>query len=100
MTPRFAFRPAARDEVLEARAWYDAQQPGLGDEFARAVDSAIERIGEQPHAYPVIRGEVRRSVLLEFPYAIFYRAHADLIEVIAVFHHRRDPRVWQARAAV
>ena len=100
MTPRFAFRPAAREELLEARAWYDAQQPGLGDEFALSVDAAMGRIGAQPSAYPRIRGEVRRAVLLEFPYAIFYRPHAEMIEVIAVFHHRRDPGVWQARAAV
>lgn len=97
MTPRFVFRPAAREELLEARSWYDAQQPGLGDAFARAIDGAIGRIGAYPQAYPIVRGEVRRAVLLDFPYAILYRSRADRIEVIAVFHHRRDPQVWQAR---
>jgi len=29
---------------------------------------------------------------------VFYRAHADRVEVIAVFHTRRDPAIWQGRA--
>jgi plasmid stabilization system protein ParE len=99
MTPRFVFRPAAREDLLAARTWYDAQQPGLGEDFARSIDGALARIGTHPQACPVVRGEVRRAVLLDFPYAMFYRPQADRIEVIAVFHHRRDPRLWQARAA-
>ncbi|MEO8336317.1 MAG: type II toxin-antitoxin system RelE/ParE family toxin [bacterium] len=100
MTPRFVFRRAAREELLEARNWYDAQRLGLGEEFARSIDGAIGRIGVHPLAYPDVRRGVRRAVLLDFPYAIYYRPHADWIELLAVFHHRRDPRVWQARAEV
>lgn len=100
MTPRFVFRRAARLDLLEARNWYDAQRSGLGDEFARAIDSAIGRIGEQPAAYAEVGHGARRAVLLDFPYAIFFRVHANRIEIIAVFHHRRNPQVWQARAAV
>ena len=38
---RVGFRPEARAEVLEARSWYEAHSPGLGLEFARAVDAAL-----------------------------------------------------------
>jgi toxin ParE1/3/4 len=100
MTPRFVFRRAARVDLLDARNWYDAQRSGLGAEFAHAIDAAIERIGEQPAAYAEVGYGTRRAVLLDFPYAIFFRVHTNRIEVIAVFHHRRNPRVWQARAAV
>jgi plasmid stabilization system protein ParE len=33
-----------------------------------------------------------------FPYSVFYRVEADRIVVLAVFHGRRNPRIWQARA--
>jgi len=37
---------------------------------------------------------------VHFPYGVFYRPKKGRIEVLAVFHHRRDPNVWQRRAAV
>jgi len=103
MTPRFVFHPAARDDVREALAWYDAQRVGLGDELLEIVRAAIDRIGEFPDLYPEVIPGVRRAVLSRFPYALFYRPHssqANTIEILAVFHHRRDPATWHRRAAV
>jgi hypothetical protein len=45
MTSRFVFRPAAREELLEARDYYESQRVGLGGELTAAIDSAISRIG-------------------------------------------------------
>lgn len=107
MTPRFVvqvvFHPAARDELREAREWYEAQRPGLGDELGAVVGLAIDRIREFPDAYPEVLPTVRRAVLSRFPYSLFYRrrpSNADVVEILAVFHHRRDPATWRRRAAV
>ena len=100
MTPRFVFRPAARAELLEARDWYEAKRRGLGSDLAASVDAAITRIGTHPALYPEVWPGLRRAVLLDFPYSVFYRVQPRAIEVVAVFHHRRDPQVWQARAAL
>lgn len=99
MTPRFLFRPAARAELLEARDWYESQRQGLGYEFAASIDAAVARIGAHPELYPEVRPGLRRAVLLDFPYSLFHRVKPDMREILAVFHHRRDPRVWQVRAA-
>jgi toxin ParE1/3/4 len=93
MTPRFVFHPAARAELLEARAWYDGQRAGLGAELAHVIDESIGRIGEHPEAYPEVDPGVRRAVLPRFPYGLFYRIEPDAIRIIAFFHHRRDPRL-------
>ena len=103
MTPRFVFHPAARDELREALDWYDAQRAGLGAELLDIVRAAIDRIGEFPELYPEVIPGLRRAVLSRFPYALFYRrhpTHADTMEILAVFHHRRDPATWHRRAAV
>jgi plasmid stabilization system protein ParE len=107
MTPRFAvqvlFHPAARDELREAREWYEAQGVGLGDELGGAIDLAINRIREVPDAYPEVLPTVRRAVLSRFPYSLFYRrrpSNPDAVEILAVFHHRRNPATWHRRAAV
>ncbi|HVX38032.1 MAG TPA: type II toxin-antitoxin system RelE/ParE family toxin [Gemmatimonadaceae bacterium] len=103
MTPRFVFHPAARAELREARDWYDGQRSGLGRELGDVVATTLERIAAHPEAYPAVFGTLRRAVLSRFPYALFYRRRAaapDVIEVLAVFHHRRDPATWRRRAAV
>ena len=100
MTPRFVFRPAAVAELRDARTGYDAQREGLGSELGVIVDETLQRIAAHPEAFPEIMVGVRRAVLARFPYGIFYRHSGDVIEVLPVFHHRRDPAIWEARAAV
>lgn len=83
--------------MLEARAWYAEQAPGLELEFARALDAALAAAGRAPEAYPVVEGDIRRLILRRFPYQVlFYREGDDLV-VLACYHHRRDPQVWQSR---
>jgi plasmid stabilization system protein ParE len=36
-------------------------------------------------------------VVRRFPFAIFFDISEDEIQVIAVFHSRRDPEDWQSR---
>lgn len=33
-----------------------------------------------------------------FPYSVFYRIPGDGVEVIAVFHDKRNPKTWKSRA--
>ena len=51
---RSGFRPAASADVEAAYEWYEAQRPGLGDEFIVAVDAAVASILAFPDAYPVV----------------------------------------------
>ena len=63
MTPRLTFRKQARAELREARGRYEGRSPGLGLEFARAVDAALELVLRLPEAFTPIRGDVRHVVL-------------------------------------
>lgn len=92
-------RDAAEREFDEAFDWYDAEQPGTGMRFLNAVQKVFNQIAEMPQLYPPVLADVRKAVVRRFPYCIYYRAHPDRIEVIAVFHTSRDPRIWQTRAA-
>jgi plasmid stabilization system protein ParE len=96
--PRLVFRPQAQAELREAQAWYDGLVPGLGLEFAIAVDAAAAGIMRFPLAYPVVHGEARKAVLRRFPYALIYIVEGSDIVVLACYHHRRDPKGWRARA--
>ena len=99
MRPRVVFRPQARAELLEARRWYDDRVPGLGAEFARAVDAAIEAIRLRPAAFRQVHGEHRQCVMRRFPYSVIYGSVPPTIVVIAIHHHRRTPESWRGRTA-
>jgi len=100
MTPRFVFHPAAGADLREARDWYEAQQPGLGQQLGQIVAEALDRVAAAPAQYPAVLPGVRRIVLTRFPYSIFYRERSRDLQVLAIWHHRRDPTVWQGRAAI
>ena len=95
MTVRF--RSEAASDVLLAREWYDAQRPGLGNEFVQALERVIDLISDLPEAFPEIAVGVRRALLGRFPYAVYYRMHSDIIDVIACLHTRRSPSRWRSR---
>ena len=56
------------------------------------------RIAITPSAHRTVYRDVRRALTRRFPYGVYYRVHADRIEVIAVYHSSRDPSGWQSRA--
>ena len=88
------FRPEAGAELLEAQAWYEARSPGLGFEFARAVEVAVKSALRMPLAHPRIEGEFRHILLRRFPYSIIYRSSESELVVVSCFHHKRKPGSW------
>ncbi len=91
------FSPKALEDVLETRHWYARRDACLGLAFAEAIAAAIERIVRVPASFPRVHGEVRRLVVRQFPYAVYFREVGDEILVLAV-HGRQDPRRWQDRS--
>jgi plasmid stabilization system protein ParE len=89
--------PEAEEDIAEARAWYNRQRAGLGDDFVDQVDAALDRICRIPKGATEVYPGVRRVVLRRFPYGAFYRVDEDQIAVLAVYHSKRDPRGWQSR---
>jgi plasmid stabilization system protein ParE len=97
MSVRLVFRPEARADVIDARAWYERQQPGLGNRFITALDELLARISQTPEIYAVVLKTVRRAKLRRFPYLVYYRVLKDTAEVLAVLDARRDPHAWRER---
>lgn len=98
MTLRVAFRRAAQTEFEAAAVWYDSQQTGLGEEFILEIEQALASAAASPQRYPIVFGDIRRAVARRFPFAVYFRIRSDALIVLAVFHGRRNPAVWQRRA--
>lgn len=91
------FTLAARAEVVDAEDWYEARQPGLGTRFREEVEASVLRLRENPHQFPIVLRDVRRTRLRKFPYGLFFRIESSAIVVIACFHGSRHPQLWERR---
>lgn len=92
----------AAEEALAAAAWYEQEHPGLGIEFAHAVDAALALLEEAIVPLANMPGQAgargaKRFVLKRFPYDIVVRELPDKILVIAIAHHARRPGYWRTR---
>ena len=98
MSRRARLKPTARLDLEEAHAWYEEQSPGLGDRFAKDVDSTVGRLAEHPEAHAVVDGRIRRALLRRFPYGVFYIVEDHEVVIIAILHAARGPTTWLGRA--
>jgi hypothetical protein len=92
-----AFHPEAEAEFVEAIAYYESCESGLGLDFATEVHAAIQRIRAFPMAWQVMEGDIRRALVHRFPYGLLYTPEEDRIWIIAVMNLHRQPHYWQDR---
>jgi plasmid stabilization system protein ParE len=95
----FRFTPEADAELTEARQWYSHHRKDLDLEFMQCIELALSQIRSNPRLFPVNYRSLRRAVVRRFPFAIIYEVSAEEIQIIAVFHSRRNPDVWKSRVS-
>jgi len=89
-----AYRRQVGRDLATGFGYYEGQSKGLGERFLTAVGSAFDTIERYPQMFGQVHGEVRRALLSQFPYGIFYRVESKRVVVLAVLHTARDPRLW------
>jgi plasmid stabilization system protein ParE len=94
---RLEFRPQAEKEIDDAAAWYEEQASGLGIDFLKAVDTALDVIVRTPYAFSRIARGTRRYPMRRFPYGIIYQPTAEITLIVSCFHDHRDPARWRNR---
>ena len=87
----------ARTEYYEALRWYLDIGGHLGERFAQAVEETQETIAQSPLRFPVIHKGRHKAGVRRFPYGLYYLIEDTRIVIIACFHGKRNPRVWQRR---
>jgi hypothetical protein len=72
MAADFILLPEAEQDVAKSYAWYEEQEPGLGEEYLRCVDACILSIRRNPKLDVIAHETYHRALVHRFPYAIFY----------------------------
>ncbi len=94
---KLLINPFAELELNEAKEWYNLQQEHLGERFVKEIDKTLTRINDNPFQFPQKKKQIRKAVVNNFPYSIFFYVSDNLINVFAIFHYSRNPMIWKKR---
>lgn len=97
---RLVIRKEARADILEARSWYDRASETVGDRFLHTLNAVLATLSASPGLWPDLAQGVRRAPVKGFPYPVYYIADERKLTVVAVVHHRRDPKTWRRRVGL
>jgi plasmid stabilization system protein ParE len=80
----------AAEDIEQARDFYDAQQPGIGDYCADSLVADIESLALY-HGIHAQHFGLYRMLAHRFPFGIYHRETETETQVIGVLDLRRDP---------
>jgi hypothetical protein len=67
MAVRLLLTLEADQDIAEAYIWYESQRIGLGEEFLRSVEAALDIIRRLPKLRAPVHRNYRRALLRRFP---------------------------------
>jgi plasmid stabilization system protein ParE len=88
---KIVVRRIAEAELSEAYAWYELYAPGVGERFLDQFSNAAHAIAESPLRWPVYHHQVRRYVMADFPFVIYFDLRPDSVRILRVVHTSKDP---------
>lgn len=97
MTYLLRLRPEVVKDLEDAADWYDERKLGLGSEFLRECESAIDRILKRPEQATVAPDGIRSVRIHRFPYVIYYRIDFTTVVVFSIMFGGRDDSSWRDR---
>jgi toxin ParE1/3/4 len=101
MSWKIETRPELEDELVEAAAWYEKLQAGLGDDFLDAVQKVRLSFADNPYLNSRrLRLEpVHWRLTKRFPYRVVYEVFETqkLVVIISVLHAARHDNAWRKR---
>jgi hypothetical protein len=92
---KITFSPKAKDQIREAKKWYNIQQQGLGKRLESDLLNALIILKRNPFVEATQYKEVRIAACKKFPYAIHYEIDIHERKVrIALFTHLHRKPFW------
>lgn len=82
---------SAETDLLEGYAFYEQQQPGVGDYFLDSLFADIDALTLFAGIHPKPDGRLHRTLSKRFPFAIYYEVREDTATIVAVLDCRQNP---------
>jgi len=91
------FHPKAIEEAENSIDWYSQRSLIAASGFIKELSHAIDMISEAPFRCPIFNSSSHRYVLPRYPFSVIYRVKKEVIEVLAIAHHKKRPGYWTGR---
>lgn len=88
---KLRIHPEASAEIQKEAIYYEQKSQGLGANFLKEIDEAVERIIGYPEQFPDWNYGLKKCMLNRFPFSILFRHKPNLIEILVVRHDARHP---------
>lgn len=100
MAKPIRLHPAAEQEAIQAREWYEEVGSQVADAFLKSLREAFDAISRNPEANPRHPDDRRyyMRILKKYPYFVVYESLANETLVLAVCHNKRRPCYWKDRS--
>ena len=96
-TYRIRFHPKALEEAERSKNWFALRSPTAALGFLNELSHAIEVIKENPNRWPSFHLGTRRDVFPRYPFSAIYRIKENVVEILAIAHHKKRPGYWSER---
>jgi plasmid stabilization system protein ParE len=89
----------ALQDIQEITDWYNAQVGGLGSRFQKQAKSQINSLKNNPDIYVNRYDDVHCMLIKKFPFLVHFTINdnAFIVEIFAVIHTSRNPKIWNTR---
>ena len=95
---RMILHPRVYSDVDKIMKHYEgAEPPELAQEFYAEVRHFMAEAAARPESFSIRERDIRRVNLERFPYHILFRIAGDVVRILVVRHHRRDPSLGMGR---
>jgi len=87
-------------DLINSIEYYRLNDEKIVEKFINILDVSFSIIRENPTSFQKVKFEIRKFVINDFPYCIYYIEKIKAIYIIAVFHVKRNPVIWEKRNIV
>ena len=90
----------ALQDIKNATDWYNEQLPNLGWQFQKQVKLQINSLKKNAMLFRNRYENVRCMMIKKFPFMVHYVINSEMsqVDVFAVIHTSRNPKIWEKRA--
>ena len=89
--------PFAEQDIRDSIDYYIEKEVELDKQFLKVINQAFQLILDNPLSFPLVKNNIRKFVIKDFPFNVFYITDKEIIYILAVFHMKRDPKKWKKR---
>lgn len=86
-------------DIQETSEWYEFQLKGLGLRYKTQTKKQINTLKKDPYLFSIKYNNIRCRKIEKFPFLIHYEINEETktVNVFAVFHTSRNPKIWNTR---